>query len=124
MIAVLFLSGAGGDGCKGYGNRSWQVLAKNINSPTEPTIEASVMNGVQKAFQRARRRSSLSSSEVFLGDGGSTIVVPAVKSLLALPVLPLSAWLLSGWYIMSGRPKSNKRARDRECFLVNPAKFD
>jgi hypothetical protein len=65
--AALFLIGGAGC-CKGYGNRSWQVLAKNINSPTEPTIEASVMNGVQKASQRARRRSSLSSSGVFFDD--------------------------------------------------------
>jgi hypothetical protein len=68
-MAGRFLGGGGGGGCTEYGKRSWQVLAKNINSPTEPTIEASVMNGVQKAFQRSRRRSSLGSSRLLLGDG-------------------------------------------------------
>jgi hypothetical protein len=98
-------------------------LAKNINSPTEPTIEASVMNGVQKAFQRARRRCSLSSSEVFLGDGGSTIIAPAVKSLFGASG-PTFVSLAPRLVYYEWAPKSNKRARDRECFLVNPAKFD
>lgn len=49
--------------------RSWHVLTRNISIATELTTDASVKNGVQKAFQRARRRSSLSSSR-FLGDGG------------------------------------------------------
>jgi hypothetical protein len=36
-------------------------------------MEVSVMKGVQKAFQRARRRSSLSSSKLFFGKGLSTL---------------------------------------------------
>ena len=44
-----------------------------MSSPTELTMETSVMKGVQKALQRARRRSSLSSSKLFLGNGLSTI---------------------------------------------------
>ena len=44
-----------------------------MRSPTELTMEVSVMKGVQKALQRARRRSSLSSSKLFFGNGLSTI---------------------------------------------------
>ena len=44
-----------------------------MRSPTELTMETSVMKGVQKALQRARRRSSLSSSKLFFGNGLSTI---------------------------------------------------
>jgi len=36
-------------------------------------MEVSVMNGVQKALQRTRRRSSLSSFKLFFGNGLSTI---------------------------------------------------
>ena len=43
-----------------------------MRSPTELTIEVSVMKGVQKALQRARRRSSLISSKLFFGNGSST----------------------------------------------------
>lgn len=46
---------------------------RNMSSPTELTIEASVMKGVQNALQRARRRSSLSSSKLLFGKGLSTI---------------------------------------------------
>jgi hypothetical protein len=44
-----------------------------MRSATELTMETSVMKGVQKALQRARRRSSLSSSKLFFGNGLSTI---------------------------------------------------
>src|SRR5262249_18295418 len=46
---------------------------KNMRSPTELTMEASVMKGVQNALQRARLRSSLASSKLFLGNGLSTM---------------------------------------------------
>src|SRR5215510_2021009 len=44
-----------------------------MRSPTELTMEASVMKGVQNALQRARLRSSLASSELLLGNGLSTM---------------------------------------------------
>ena len=44
-----------------------------MSSPTELTIDASVMNGVQNALQRARLRSSLASSKLFLAKGLSTM---------------------------------------------------
>ncbi len=62
-----------------------------MRSPTELTIEVSVMKGVQKALQRARRRSSLSSSKLFFGDGLST-------DLWFFQPIRL---VVSGWYNMS-----------------------
>ena len=53
-----------------------------MRSPTELTMETSVMKGVQKALQRARRRSSLSSSKLFFGNGLSTIFDQDQGSLL------------------------------------------
>src|SRR5262245_4598334 len=44
-----------------------------MSSPTDLTIEASVMKGVQNALQRACLRSSLASSKLFLGKGLSTM---------------------------------------------------
>src|SRR5262249_61015013 len=44
-----------------------------MRSPTELTMEASVIKGVQNALQRARLRSSLASSKLFLGNGLSTM---------------------------------------------------
>lgn len=49
--------------------RCWQVWISIIAIDTELTIAVMVINGVQKAFQRSRRRSSLISSSVF---GGSS----------------------------------------------------
>ena len=62
-----------------------------MRSPTELTIEVSVMKGVQKALQRARRRSSLSSSKLFFGDGLSTDLW------FSQPI----RLVVSGWYNMS-----------------------
>jgi hypothetical protein len=76
--AIGVLPGAGrvsGDvgGSIGAGRlRSWHVLTRNISIATELTTDASVIKGVQNAFQRSRRRSSLSSSRFFFGDGGFT----------------------------------------------------
>jgi hypothetical protein len=52
--------------------RSWHVLTRNMSIATELTTDASVKNGVQNAFQRSRRRSSLSSSRLFFGERCST----------------------------------------------------
>jgi hypothetical protein len=67
-----------------------------MRSPTEVTIEASVMNGVQKAFQRARRRSALSSSNLSFDNGLSTIFTY------------ISASLFSMLVYYERRPKSNR----------------
>jgi hypothetical protein len=59
------------------------------------------MKGVQKALQRARRRSSLSSSKLFFGTGLSTIFDKDGKLCLwfSRPIPNLSI----AWYIMSAR---------------------
>jgi hypothetical protein len=61
-----------------------------MRRPTELTIEASVMKGVQNAPQRARRRSSLSSSKLFFGNGLSNALW-----------FPSRFPVVSGWYSMS-----------------------
>jgi hypothetical protein len=59
------------------------------------------MNGVQKALQRARRRSSLSSSKLFFGKGLSTIFEKDGKPAYGCP--GRFAKLSIAWYIMSAR---------------------
>jgi hypothetical protein len=67
-----------------------------MSSPTELTIDVSVMMGVQKALQRIRRRSSLSSSKLFFGKGLSTVfdrtenpfmVFPTIRQVVSLGIL-------------------------------------
>ena len=70
--------------------RSWHVWTRNISIATELTTDARVKNGVQKAFQRSRRRCSLSSSKLFFRDGGFTDSNQAVQ----LPRLYSSADIL------------------------------
>ena len=72
-----------------------------MRSPTELTMEVSVMKGVQKALQRARRRSSLSSSKLFFGKGLSTIFVRTGNFLYTFS--GRLANLSIAWYSMSVR---------------------
>jgi len=70
-----------------------------MRSPTELTMETSVMKGVQKKLQRARRRSSLSSSKLFFGNGLSTIFDQDGKLTYGFPGR-FAKWSIA-WYIMS-----------------------
>ena len=88
-----------------------------MRSPTELTMETSVMKGVQKALQRARRRSSLSSSKLFFGNGLSTIFDQDWKLLYGF-LNRFAKWSIA-WYIMSTRLKSNKRVSRPQISLVN-----
>jgi hypothetical protein len=94
--------------------RSWHVLTRNISIATELTTDAIVKNGVQKALQRARRRSSLSSSRVFFGEALSTITSKEVKPSFGFFAIPSLDCL---WLIYYDRTlKSNSQVpRPKYC---------
>ena len=85
-----------------------------MRSPTELTMETSVMKGVQKALQRARRRSSLSSSKLFFGNGLSTIFDQDGKLTY---VFPADSPVASRLYIMSTRRSPTHRSHGRKYYL-------
>jgi hypothetical protein len=92
-----------------------------MSRPTELTMEVSVMNGVQKALQRTRRRSSLSSFKLFFGNGLSTIFDKDRKLIYGFSGRFASCLSLVYYEHML---KSNRQASRPQILLVNQDQFD
>lgn len=78
------------------------------------------MKGVQNALQRARARSSLASSKLFLGNGLSTMFRWYEKLLYSFTDHSPSSL---SFYIMSARRSPTDKFYDH-ILLVNPTQFD